>query len=171
MESLTFKLSNGRYAAPLHLIDEVLPMIAIQAIPDLPSFIAGGINLRGEILPVIDLVERLGADWPFPPSIAPPVTQAEANHLASREANEQTKYTNKSRLLIVQQLQYRYAVILNGVEEIIDFADANACKNVTIEGVQAEYLQGMVLENNDIIHMIYINKILSEAELSQLNTA
>ena len=169
MESLTFNLSNGRYAIPLHLIDEMLPMIAIQPIPELPAFIKGGINLRGQLLPVIDLVERLGAYWQEPPSSPPPLNEQEAEEITHNVRNVTTKYTNKSRLIVVLQAQHRFAVILNGVAQIKDYEESDTHEKITAEGVQADYLQGIVLANKETVQMVYVNQLLTELELSQLN--
>ncbi|OUS32527.1 hypothetical protein A9Q99_00180 [Gammaproteobacteria bacterium 45_16_T64] len=158
MESLTLSLSNGRFAIPLCRIDELLPMMTIRHIPDIPGFIYGGINLRGRLLPVIDLVTRLGAQWQSPP---PPMNESEAN---------QTHFTTRSRLIIVSQVQHRFAVIIDGVDRIEEFSAADTHNNVTVDGVHPDYLQGMVLENEEIIQLVLIDQLLTMQELSLLST-
>ncbi len=157
MESLTFHLSNGRFAIPLQRIDELLPMMAIRLIPDVPGFIYGGINLRGDFLPVIDLVERLGGHWRSPP---PPINHAEM---------ERSHFTQQSRLIIVRQHQHRYAVIIDGVERIEDYEALVTRSNITVEGVHPDYLQGMILSNEEMIQLVLIDQLLSEQELSMLS--
>lgn len=55
-----FCVGETKYAAVVADICEVIRMVEITPVPDAPSFITGIINLRGEVIPVIDLRKRLG---------------------------------------------------------------------------------------------------------------
>ena len=57
---LTFLLNGGDYGVPILLVREIIAMHAITALPRLPGHVKGVINLRGRIIPVIDLRLRLG---------------------------------------------------------------------------------------------------------------
>jgi purine-binding chemotaxis protein CheW len=54
-----FSVGEIKYAADAGSVCEVIRMVEITPVPDAPSFIAGIINLRGRIIPVIDLRKRL----------------------------------------------------------------------------------------------------------------
>ncbi|MBF0205337.1 MAG: purine-binding chemotaxis protein CheW [Oligoflexia bacterium] len=56
---LIFTLAEDRYAVPLNQVKEVIGMAEITAVPHVPSFFKGLINLRGKIISVIDLREKL----------------------------------------------------------------------------------------------------------------
>lgn len=52
---LTFQLSNEQYGIPIHKVKEIIGIMDITNIPGSPVFIKGVINLRGKIIPVMDL--------------------------------------------------------------------------------------------------------------------
>lgn len=57
---LTFKLSNEIYALEISKVREVLDMTAITKVPQTPEFLLGVINLRGGVVPVIDMRLKFG---------------------------------------------------------------------------------------------------------------
>ncbi len=52
---ITFTLDNEIYAVPIHTIEEIIGLQEISLLPNVPDFIKGVINLRGEIVPIMDL--------------------------------------------------------------------------------------------------------------------
>lgn len=60
MESLLFTAAGGRFLSRLNQLNEVLMPARLDPLPGGPGFLAGLLNLRGGILPVITLAERLG---------------------------------------------------------------------------------------------------------------
>jgi purine-binding chemotaxis protein CheW len=61
VDVLLFSAAGGRYLAPLADLDEVLMPARLRTLARAPGFLAGVLSLRGAILPVLDLAERLGA--------------------------------------------------------------------------------------------------------------
>lgn len=57
---LTFVLANEHYSVPVLKVREIMRLCPITPVPHMPRFIQGVINLRGKIVPVIDLRERFG---------------------------------------------------------------------------------------------------------------
>ncbi len=57
---LTFALENEHYSVPVLKVREIMRLCPITPVPRMPAFIQGVINLRGKIVPVIDLRERFG---------------------------------------------------------------------------------------------------------------
>jgi len=55
-----FRLETSQYALPLEHVLEVLRMVAIRPVPEGPAWLAGVINLRGRVVPIMDLRARLG---------------------------------------------------------------------------------------------------------------
>ena len=54
---ITFQLGDNRYAFDATQIEEILPLVAIKAIPQAPAGVAGVVNYRGAPVPVVDLSE------------------------------------------------------------------------------------------------------------------
>jgi purine-binding chemotaxis protein CheW len=57
---VVFRLDQGMYALRVENVVEVLRMVAITAVPKAPAWLSGVINLRGRVVPVIDLRARIG---------------------------------------------------------------------------------------------------------------
>lgn len=57
---LVFTLGKSRHALPLSDVQQVIRVVEITPLPQLPDFIRGVINIRGKVIPVIDLRTRLG---------------------------------------------------------------------------------------------------------------
>ncbi len=57
---LTFILNGGDYGFPIYTVNEVIGLVKITHVPNTPSFIKGIINLRGKIMPVMDLRLKFG---------------------------------------------------------------------------------------------------------------
>jgi purine-binding chemotaxis protein CheW len=59
---LTFLLEKERYSVPVLKVREIMRLSPVTSVPRMPAFIKGVINLRGKIVPVIDLRERFGLE-------------------------------------------------------------------------------------------------------------
>ena len=60
LQLVTFKLGNEEFAVDILKVQEINKMMNITKIPNAPVFIEGVINLRGKIIPIVDLRKRLG---------------------------------------------------------------------------------------------------------------
>jgi purine-binding chemotaxis protein CheW len=90
-----FFVGNEEYAIDIKRVQEILQPQRVTPIPQAPSFVEGMINLRGSIIPVVDLRKRLGS--PSPPSRGP----------------------LKPKLLICLLGRRRVGLLVDGVSEII----------------------------------------------------
>lgn len=53
-----FRVGQENFGVPISLVHEIVPMMEITAVPDAPQYIEGVVNLRGKIIPVMDLRKR-----------------------------------------------------------------------------------------------------------------
>jgi purine-binding chemotaxis protein CheW len=60
IQLVVFKVDKSEYALPVSNVGEILRMVAISPVPEAPHWLPGVINLRGRVIPVIDLRTRLG---------------------------------------------------------------------------------------------------------------
>lgn len=59
---LTFTLAQERYSLPVLKVREIMRLCPVTPVPRMPAYVKGVINLRGKIVPVVDLRERLGLE-------------------------------------------------------------------------------------------------------------
>ena len=62
LQLVTFTLGNEEYAVDIRKVHEINRMKGITKIPNAPSYVEGVINLRGKVIPVVNLRERLGLE-------------------------------------------------------------------------------------------------------------
>lgn len=63
---LTFALAREEYGLEILKVREIIGYMNITAIPQTPAYVKGVINLRGQVIPVIDLRAKFGPAWPAP---------------------------------------------------------------------------------------------------------
>jgi purine-binding chemotaxis protein CheW len=73
---VVFELDGREFALPLREVAEILRMVAITPVPEVPRWVVGVINLRGRVIPVIDLRRRLGFE-PREPGLNTPILVVE----------------------------------------------------------------------------------------------
>jgi purine-binding chemotaxis protein CheW len=77
IQLVVFKVDKSEYALPVSNVGEILRMVAISPVPEAPAWLPGVINLRGRVIPVIDLRTRLGLPA-VPVGINTPILVTEA---------------------------------------------------------------------------------------------
>jgi purine-binding chemotaxis protein CheW len=62
LQLVTFKLGNEEYATDILKVQEINRMVNVTTVPNTPSYVEGVINLRGKVIPVIDLRKKFGLE-------------------------------------------------------------------------------------------------------------
>lgn len=96
---LSFKLSSETYAVPIKSVSEIIGLTDITHVPNLPEYMRGIINLRGKVLPVMDLRRKF----------ALPATQ----------------YNRETCVVIVEIWTRKIGLIVDTVREVLDFKASN----------------------------------------------
>jgi len=140
-----FRLGGDLYAADIMRIKEIIRPHKLTALPKSPSFVKGVLNLRGTVIPVIDLRERF--DFPV---------------------STQNKNT---RLLIVTVGRQLLGLEVDEVTEVITthVKDIKPPPQV-VNGVRSEYLVGVCLAKDSLIMLLNLDKILTDHESGELIT-
>ncbi|HET9248993.1 MAG TPA: chemotaxis protein CheW [Actinomycetota bacterium] len=73
---VVFGLDDRDFALPIEDIAEVVPMVLITPVPEVPPWVEGVINLRGRVIPIVDLRRRLAME-PLPHALNTPILIAE----------------------------------------------------------------------------------------------
>jgi purine-binding chemotaxis protein CheW len=140
-----FRLGDDVYAADIMRIKEIIRPQKLTSLPKSPAFVEGVLNLRGTVIPVIDLRKRF--DFPV------------ADH------------DKDTRLLIVTVGRQLLGLEVDEVTEVITLH----VKNIkpppqVVNGVSAEYLVGVCLAKDSLIMLLNLDKILTDRESSELRT-
>ena len=137
-----FSLEEERYAIDIHVIKEIIRPLKITSLPGAPSFIEGVVNLRGDVIPVIDMRKR----FDLPP----------------REAQE-------SRMIIVRVDDQWVGIEVDSVSEVIRIPgkDIKPPPRV-VGGDSSRYLQGVCKYGDNLVILLNLNQILSTEEKIRL---
>jgi purine-binding chemotaxis protein CheW len=138
---LAFLLGQESYGLPVLEVREIIRLVPITPVPQMPAHIRGVINLRGKIVPVVDLRVRLG--------------------LAATELNERA-------CIVVVQVKLaasrgmHLGLIVDGVEEVLNLvaADLEATPDFGMK-VNNEYLLGMAKTRGRVIALLDIHQVVS----------
>jgi purine-binding chemotaxis protein CheW len=152
---VVFKLGPEEYAVPILAVTEVVNTVEITPVPDAPDYILGLINLRGKIVPVLDLDKRFGL--------------AEAESL------------NRQHILVAESQQHvLFGFLVDQVTEVLKISKDHIkpAPDMVKSKISAEYLPGVIIfgeegqppETERIILILDLQKILSDKEAEQLQT-
>ncbi|WP_298435976.1 chemotaxis protein CheW [Geobacter sp.] len=138
-----FRIGDASFAADIMRIKEIIRPQKMTRLPKAPPFVEGVINLRGNVIPVVDLRKRFD--------------------LPERAALEE------SRLLVVTVARQLVGLVVDDVTEVVTVQvhDIKPPPQV-VEGVGAEYLIGVCLVRETLIMLLNLDRILSSREASVL---
>ena len=147
---LTFTLAEEEYGVGILKIKEIIGMIPITPVPKTPKFVKGVINLRGKVIPVIDLRLRFGM--------------------------EELEYTERTCIIVVE-IEGRAGIILTGivvdaVSEVLNIKGEDMESTPTFGAkLDTQYILGMAKMEGGIKILLDIDQVLDTEELSALENA
>lgn len=135
IQLVAFNLGAEEYAIDILSVQEINRVLPITRIPNAPSFVEGVINLRGNVIPVLDLHKRL--------------------ELPARSNTEQT------RIIILKEGEIVAGIIVDGVTEVlkINRDQIEEAANITTS-VDAEFLMGVGKLSDRLIILLNLEKVL-----------
>ncbi len=141
---VTFKLGNETYGINVMQVQEVLRVSEIAPVPGAPDYVLGIINLRGNVVTVVDTRRRFGL-----PSKAP---------------------DSASRIVIIEAAGQVIGILVDSVAEVVELrpADIETAPNVGNED-SARYIQGVTSQEGRLLILVDLNKFLSEEEIAEMD--
>jgi purine-binding chemotaxis protein CheW len=137
---LSFILGQEAYGIPVLKVREIIRLVNITPIPQMPAFIRGVINLRGKIVPVVDLRMRL--------------------NLAAAEATERTCVVVVNAKL-PSRATVHMGVIVDGVEEVLNLAAAEIEETPEFGAkLDTEFLIGLAKVKGRVTALLDIDRVL-----------
>ena len=138
---LTFILGGSAYGLPILKVREIIRLIDITPIPRMPEYVRGVINLRGKIVPVIDLRIKFG----LPNTTTTNRTCIIVTHVAMGS-------TTKLMGLIVDALEEVFQIGAEDIEPAPDFG----------KGVSTDYIQNMAKAKGQVKALLNIDHLLQD---------
>ncbi|OOM78723.1 chemotaxis protein CheW [Clostridium sp. BL-8] len=143
---LTFSIGKETYGVEIKYVIEIIGIQTITEIPELPEYIKGIINLRGKIIPVMDV--RL------------------------RFKKEPIEYNDRTCVIIVDINNTSIGLIVDKVAEVIIIPDQDIVEPPQMnKGMKNRYIKNMGKVGEDVKLLLDCEKLLTEDELGELNEA
>lgn len=140
---VTFKLGDESYGISVMQVREVLPMTEIAPVPGAPACVMGIINLRGNVVTVVDTRMRFG--------------------LPNREPEE------SNRIVVIETDGQVAGILVDGVAEVIYVRDTeiDTAPNVGHED-SVRYIHGVVSRGDDLLILVDVNRLLTSEEWGEV---
>jgi len=143
LQYVTFRLDDETYGINVMQIQEVLRYTEIAPVPGAPDYVLGIINLRGNVVTVIDTRKRFG--------------------LMSADVSDQT------RIVVLELEGQVIGVLVDSVAEVVYLrqSEIETAPNVGNEE-SARFIQGVCNKNGELIILVEFEKMLSEEEWAEM---
>ena len=145
---LTFQLGNEHYAIQVLRVREIVKVQHITAVPDTPPEVRGVINLRGKVIPVIDLRLKFGMP--------------------------ESEYGHRTCIIVVELNRSHsgpMGIIVDEVSEVLNLAHSDIQDTPDFgSGVETPYLLGLARVQDSVKILLDINQILAASDLRGLHS-
>lgn len=136
---VTFRLGDETYGINVMQVQEVLRMTEIAPVPGAPSYVLGIVNLRGNVVTVIDTRNRFGL---------PPVDTDDA-----------------TRIVIIETEGHIIGVLVDSVAEVVNLQSSEIETPPNVGNHEsARYIQGVYSRDGEILILVDVNKLLTTEE-------
>lgn len=141
---VTFRLQDETYGINVMQVKEVLRISEIAPVPGAPPYVLGIINLRGNVVTVVDTRSRFG--------------------LPSAEPDD------ASRIVIIESEQQVVGILVDSVAEVVELhqSEIDSAPNVGNEE-SSRYIQGVASRKDNLLIVVDLNNLLTEDEWSEMS--
>ncbi|MEO2266877.1 chemotaxis protein CheW [Pseudoalteromonas pernae] len=144
LQWVTFRLEQETYGINVMQVQEVLRYTEIAPVPGAPSYVLGIINLRGNVVTVIDTRARFG------------LIDAEV--------------TDNSRIVIIEAEKQVIGILVDSVAEVVYLrsSEIDSAPNIGTEE-SAKFIQGVSNRDGELLILVDLNKLLNDDEWDELS--
>jgi len=140
---LTFSLSNESYGIEIQYVTEIIGIQPVTEIPELPEYIKGIINLRGKIIPVMDV--RLRFKKPY------------------------REYNDRTCVIVVEIKDVSIGLIVDNVAEVLSIPDTEIVAPPEVSKGSNRYIKGIGKVIGEVKLLLDCDKLLNDNEADRLS--
>lgn len=141
---LTFALDKESFGIEIRYVTEIIGIQAITSIPELPEYIRGIINLRGKIIPVMDI--RL------------------------RFKKEALAYNDRTCVIVVDIMGLQIGIVVDSVSEVLTIPDQDIVEPPQVnKSFNNRYINGIGKVGSNVILLLDCEKLLTDDEIDNLS--
>ena len=138
-----FRVGNENFGVPIGIVHEIVRMMDITVVPDAPAFVEGVINLRGKIIPVVDLRKRF---------------------------SEQPQENRRNRILVAEIEGHKIGLVVDSANEVLKLnSELIEPPPGIFEHGDLNYVTGVGKLNGKLVILIDLAKIMQMGELRRIS--
>ena len=143
---VVFQLGAELYGVEIARVHEIIRLQTVTRVPHAPAFVEGVINLRGKVIPVVDLRRRFGLPL--------------ADH------------TRASRIVVVEIGDQVVGIVVDGVSEVLRVNKGTIePPSPVVAGIESDYLHGIAKLPERLVILLNLDRVLARDERRALETA
>ncbi|WP_028571463.1 chemotaxis protein CheW [Desulfonatronum lacustre] len=144
LQLVTFNIGDEEFGVEILKVQEIIRMMGITRVPKAPDFVEGVINLRGKVIPIIDLRTRFGMT-----------------------AQDHDKHT---RIIVIEINAVIVGFVVDSVSEVLRIpANTVEPPPPIIAGIESEYISGVGKLADRLLILLDLDRLLSRGEQSMLS--
>ncbi|MCB1723701.1 MAG: chemotaxis protein CheW [Gammaproteobacteria bacterium] len=145
IQLVTFRLQDETYGINVMQVQEVLRVTEIAPVPGAPPYVLGIINLRGNVVTVIDTRSRFGLPG--------------------------TERDDSSRIVIIESDHQVVGILVDSVAEVVELRQSEIDQAPSVGNDESSrYIQGVASRDKDLLIVVDLNKLLTDEEWSEMAT-
>lgn len=146
---LTFQLAGEAYGVEILKVQEIRGWEAVRVIPNTPAFVKGVLNLRGSVVPIIDLRERFSL--------------------------EHCEYSPKTVVIVLcvehEDSQFVMGIVADAVSDVLDINLADIKKSPNFGSkINTHYMRGMYVYKKKMIMLLDVDRLLNPDEVEGIES-
>jgi len=143
LQLVTFSIGDEEFGVEILKVQEIIRMLEITKVPKAPPFVEGVINLRGKVIPILDLRKRFG--------------------LQSRSHDKNT------RIIVIEINSMIVGFIVDSISEVLRLpANTVEPPPPVVAGLDSDYISGVGKLEDRLLIMLDLNRLLSNEEREKL---
>ena len=143
LQLVSFKIATEEFGVDILDVQEIIKIVQITKVPNSPPFVEGVINLRGKVIPVIDLRTRLGLN--------------------------KIEHDKDTRIIVVELSKSTIGFIVDAVNEVLRIpVSITEAPPEIVSGIDSEFIKAVGKLDDRLLILIDLNQILHQDETKQL---
>ncbi len=144
LQLVSFHIGSEEFGVDILKVQEINRMVEITRVPQAPSYVEGVINLRGKVIPIIDLRKRFSLDM--------------------------KEYDKNTRIVVVDIAGNIMGMVVDSVSEVLRL-QTSTIENPPdiVTGVNAEYIKGVAKLEDRLLIFLDLSKVIDAESLASLS--
>jgi purine-binding chemotaxis protein CheW len=144
IQLVSFLLGDEEFGADILMVQEIIRMQPITRVPNAPHFVEGVINLRGKVIPIVDLRKRLNIG--------------------------KTEDTRRTRIIVVDVEGKITGFIVDSVSQVLRIPTntIEPAPSIVVAGIESEYITGVSKLDDRLLIILDFSRILTKQEKNEL---